>query len=368
MVLLAAAPLLAVLAAAPAPTPGAAAPAASGLELAGAPFVRYSPETAWGFGAFGLGWFSADEVTRRAGRASWVGGALQYTTREQAVAALQWDLYLAESTWRTDGALLGERWPYEWWGAGASTTSRSEPFTARTLRLDAGLSRLVRPAGPPGQGLWLGARAGVRGDEVGAFEPGGAIGGCLVEACRGGRWAGLQATVSWDTRDHVFAAWSGLWLTARAGASRPLGGDGPGWRQLDLDLRGYRTAAPLPGQVSAQLRLSAAAGDVPFHLLPTFGGDRSLRGVLEGRWRDGAAVSAQAEWAFPVAGRLGAALFGGAGTTGPRPGALSAGRLTGAGGAGLRWVLDAGDRVSLRLDYGLTRGASQWYLAIGQSL
>jgi hypothetical protein len=364
-------PLAALLAAcAPLGAAGAELASASSAppNLAGAPFVRYTPETAWGFGLVGLTWFHADDAARAAGRGSSVGLALQYTTREQTCTAAQADLFLRQGTLHAYGVLLGEQWPYELWGVGDAATAASEDFTPRTLRYEAALTQLAVDRGG-GKGLWLGLRSTGREDRIVASERGGLLDRCAVEGCEGGRVVTLQAQAAWDTRDHVFAAHRGLFLQARAGGGAAALGSGFGFAELELDARAYAPIGWVRGATLAlQGRLHATGGDVPFYLLPTFGGDKSLRGVLDGRHRDKTSLLLQAEVDLPLFWRVGLELFGGAGQVAPRPGALDAGGFVPAAGAGLRFVLDPADRVFVRLEHGVAAGSSQWYLSIGQAI
>ena len=337
--------------------------------VAGAPFVRYSPETAWGFGAAGLAWFHADPVARASGRATTVGAAFQRTSRHQTVAAGLWDAYLAEGRWRSSGSIFAERWPYDFWGAGAVTRpdGEDEDYTQRSFKLETGLERRVLDAGAGG-GLWLGGRARWRRDQISDALPGGLVDRCAVAGCRGGRVAALQAVVAWDTRDRVCAPGRGLLLTARAGGAAAALGSQLSFAELELDARGW---VPLPWRravASAQARLHSTSGEVPFYMLPTFGGDRSLRGVVEGRYRDRTSLLLQGELAVPVAWRFGVEVFGGVGGVAADPAGLSLRGLVPAGGAGLRYTVDPADGVIVRLDHGVARGSSQWYLSIGQAI
>lgn len=336
--------------------------------LAAAPFVRFTPETEWGFGAVALAWFHADPEAKAAGRGSSVGLALQYTTRHQTCTAAQADLFLRGGTLHAYGVLLGEEWPYELWGVGAAATPESELFTPRTLRYEAALSRLVVDRGG-GKGLWLGGRSTGREDRILESERGGILDACAVDGCDGGRTVTLQAAATWDTRDHVFAAHRGLYVQLRAGGALPALGSGYGFGELELDARAYGTVRALRGSTFAlQARLHATGGDVPFYLLPTFGGDKLLRGVLDGRHRDKSSLLLQAEYDLPLRWRFGLELFGGVGQVAPDPGALRLDRFVPAGGVGLRFVLDPVDRVFVRVEHGVTVGSSQWYLSIGQAI
>jgi hypothetical protein len=336
--------------------------------VAGAPFVRFTPETAWGFGAVGVTWFHADEAARAAGRASSVGAAVQLTTRHQTCTAAQADLFLQRGTLHAYGVLLGEQWPYELWGVGGAATSRSEEYTPRTLRYEAAVTRLVIDRGG-GKGLWLGARSTGREDRIVDVAPGGLLDRCALAGCDGGRVVTFQAAAAWDTRDHVLAARRGLYVQARAGGAAAALGSAYGFAELEVDARGYAALPWVRGAtVALQGRLHSTRGDVPFYLLPTFGGDKSLRGVLDGRHRDKTSLLLQAELDLPLAWRLGLELFGGAGQVAPGPGALGPGRFLPAGGAGLRLVLDPVDRVFVRVEHGVAAGSRQWYLSIGQAI
>lgn len=355
----------------PASRPLADRPVSDGVRLVGAPFARYAPETAWGFGAGGFFWFHADPVARAAGRVSSFGASLQYTLRNQMGLSAIWDLYLSEGRLRANGAFDGERWPSGIWSPGSANGARGEPYTPRSAKAEVGLAARVVDAGA-GRGLWLGLQARGRNDAIDGFDPGGLLARCAVVGCRGGDVLSLSATLAWDTRDHVLSPERGLLLEARAGRAAAWLGDQAGRRgflEVELEARAWLPVdLPRGGRVSLQGRLHTAAGTVPFYMRPTFGGDHSLRGVLEGRRRDLDALSLQAEYGLPLFWRLGAALFGGAGQVAPRMGELSWQRFVPAGGAGLRFTVDRADRVVLRLDRGYSPGSASWYLSIGEAI
>jgi hypothetical protein len=356
----------------PSLVPVTAPSAGARFRLVGAPFAQYTPETSWGFGAGGLLWFHADPVAEAAGRVSAVGASLQRTLREQADASVEWDLYLSEGRLRMSGALRDERWPNMLWGPGAAGGAQGESYVGRAVKAEAGLAALAVDA-REGRGLWLGLQARGRTDGLGSLSPGGALDRCAVTGCRGGTVLSLAATVAWDTRDHVFSPQRGLLLSARAGGSvSSLDGPGGGFSNFaegELDARAWLPLAlPHGARLALQAGLRVAAGVVPFYLRPTFGGDHSLRGVLEGRWRDLTALSLQAEYAVPLFWRLGVDFFGGGGQVAPRPGGLAWSRFVPAGGAGLRLTVDRADRVIVRLDRGYSPGFASWYASIGEAI
>ena len=347
------------------------APGPVRFRLVGGPFALYSPETSLGFGAGSLLWFHADPVAEAAGRVSSVGMSLQRTLRDQSDASAIWDLYLSEGRLRVSGALCDQRWPNKVWGPGAAGGAGGESYLARSVVGEAGLAALAVNA-EGGGGLWLGLQARGRTDGLGSFAPGGLLDRCAVTGCRGGNVFSVAATAAWDTRDQVLSARRGVLLSARAGgAVATLDDPGGGGRfaEGELDARAWLPLSlPRGARLALQARLHAAAGVVPFYARPTFGGDHSLRGVLEGRWRDLTALSLQAEYTVPLLWRLGVDLFGGAGQVAPRPGALAWDRFVPAGGAGLKVTLDRADRVFVRVDRGYSPGFSTWYAAFGEAI
>jgi hypothetical protein len=222
------------------------------------------------------------------------------------------------------------------------------------------------------RGLWLGVQTRGRTDRLASLEPGGLLDGCGATGCRGGTVYSVAGTVAWDTRDQVLSAQRGMLLSARAGggvSSLAGSGGGPGkFVEGELDARTFLPALLRGARLALQARLHAVAGVVPFYVRPTFGGDRSLRGVREARWRDLTALSLQAEYAVPLFWRLGIGFFGGAGQVAPRPGDLAWKRFVPAGGAGLRVTVDRADRVFLRLDRGHSPGFAAWYVTLGEAI
>jgi hypothetical protein len=110
-----------------------------------------------------------------------------------------------------------------------------------------------------------------------------------------------------------------------------------------------RTVFALRGKVG--MTQTGAGQDVPFYMLPTLGGSNSLRGYLDYRFRDRDLLLADAEYRFPIARRVDAALFYDAGTVAPQASGLTA-NLTADYGVGLR--LHSATHLIARVD--LARG------------
>jgi hypothetical protein len=119
----------------------------------------------------------------------------------------------------------------------------------------------------------------------------------------------------------------------------------------------------------------ATAGELPFFLLPTLGGSKTLRGYIDGRWRDRAAWFAGVEYRFWVIPRgipltrnirierLGLAAFYEIGATTPDIAAFFDSKAAMSYGFGLRVGLE---RAALfRLDFGFAPGSFNFSAGFG---
>ena len=120
--------------------------------------------------------------------------------------------------------------------------------------------------------------------------------------------------------------------------------------------------------LATNANILAAAGDVPFYMLPSIGsGEFGLRGYTQGRYRDKVALTVQAETRWHAAGRLGATVFGGLGQVAPSVGELTDALVLPAGGAGMRYQLTNEYPMHLRLDFAWGRKESLFYFSVGEA-
>ena len=97
-----------------------------------------------------------------------------------------------------------------------------------------------------------------------------------------------------------------------------LDGSGQSFRRVDADATQYvplfhrNWTVALRGRVA--LSQTAAGNEVPFYLMPTLGGQNTLRGYSDYRFRDRNAAFVSAEYRWPVFRMMDAALFADAGS------------------------------------------------------
>lgn len=321
---------------------------ASRLQLNWFPIVYYTPETSVAGGA-GL------VVTRRkAGEAEGARpDSLQaffvYTAKNQSFVRLNPEVYLQDGRIRLDLALMHVDMPTSYFGIGNpagldqdEVDALEEEYTNRRFALEG--TALFTLTGA----LRAGATMRFAADSLYDVQAGGDLAGGAVRGSAGGDVVGLGPALEWDSRDAAFAPAGGAWYRAWMRAHRDALGSDYGFEHYALDLRRYYTVRP--GHVLAlQVAADTVRGDVPFYELPS----PPLRGLYQGVFVDRTAASFQAEWRFPARGRFAAAVFAGVGGVGDTLADVKPVDLW-AAGAGVRYILNRAERITLRLDVGVS--------------
>jgi len=111
---------------------------------------------------------------------------------------------------------------------------------------------------------------------------------------------------------------------------------------------------------------TAAGNVVPFYMLPTLGGSRSLRGYEDYRFRDRNLLLLNAEYRWRVFGAMDGAIFYDAGKVAPRFGDLDFTHLKSSYGLGFRF--HSNETTFLRVDVGRSREGTRVLLSITDAL
>ena len=133
---------------------------------------------------------------------------------------------------------------------------------------------------------------------------------------------------------------------------------------------GVQTMNQIPissAMLAGQAYVEATSGDAPFDQLSLVGSSMIMRGYTRGRYRDRDLAAAQIEYRVPIAGRFGVAAFAGGGTVAPTLSDLASSKLLPSFGGGVRYLLLPKQRTTVRVDYGMGKGASGLYVAFNES-
>ena len=171
-----------------------------------------------------------------------------------------------------------------------------------------------------------------------------------------------------ETRNHPSRATSGgnYRVTVSAFSDRDYGVFN--FRRYEGEASQYTSTFNGRGVIALHARMTASDTStghrVPFYLLPSLGGSRSLRGYNDYRFIDRHAVLVNAEYRWRVHRAVDAAFFYDAGTVAPRLDDLAFSRLKTSYGLGIRIISNT--ETFLRLDIGHSREGTRLFLSLGE--
>lgn len=109
---------------------------------------------------------------------------------------------------------------------------------------------------------------------------------------------GLGAQLSYDTRDIVVNAWSGMYVNVSAMFFDKALGSTYGFQEYEFDTRFYKTFIREGNVMAFRFFTRAAYGDVPITDLSDFAGGKNLRGYYLGHYRDNVTSFVLGEWRY----------------------------------------------------------------------
>lgn len=324
------------------------------------PIIAKSIETGWSFGIAGASTFhlKAHDTTARTSNVQALG---LYTTRQQFVAALNGSIYFPGERFILNQQLSYSSFPDNFWGLGKSTPySNKESYKFKQYYV------YLHPQTLLGSNLFLGMLYEFQRVMDVQYTAGGLFDKENIQGRKGYRISGLGLSLTYDTRNNAFAPDKGVMLQFYFDHFAPMLGSDFQYTNFVLDLR--RFIRVYNRQVLAlQVYGFFNAGETPLRSLASLGGANSLRGYYAGRYRDKDLAAIQAEYRFPLFWRLGAVAFGDVGNVGANLSELNFQDIKYTYGGGLRLALNKSEKLNLRLDYGIAKASSGFYLQLGEA-
>ncbi len=176
---------------------------------------------------------------------------------------------------------------------------------------------------------------------------------------------GVGPVAVFDTRDNEMSPASGVLIDFRGNFAEEKLGSDLNYQTFSLAGNYYRRAGP--GVLALRGYACRASDKTPLFDLCLFGSGNDLRGYEVGRYRDQRMVAFQGEYRFPLAGRLGAVVFGGSGKVARTFGEMGDEPDLWSVGAGLRWLASEKARVNLSVDVAKGRDGTAAYVYVKES-
>ena len=253
--------------------------------FAGAPYIRYAPETRWVGGLTGIYYFHlGSDTSEKLTRPSDVSGGVMYSENHQYSIGVDYNLYFARDIYLINGGFHYQKIPIDFFGVGNySPVDRIDNYTPLYRGLEFYATRkFVRTS--VGDGLNAGVEAEFRDDQVTSTQDDtGLIARGMVPGTAGGLSNGAGAIVIYDTRDNIYSTISGNFESFDAECyGRTLGSDYT-FSRYTLDARKFIPIAKNQ-VVAAQWYAVVSNGVVPFYEMAELGGPSRLRGYYQGRF------------------------------------------------------------------------------------
>jgi outer membrane protein assembly factor BamA len=332
------------------------------VKVAALPIVFSQPETGIAYGAAVLPvWRFGQDTTTRSSNARLLA---YYTQRKQSSLSLTYNTFTPGEKWNLSGEAFYFNFPYYYYGTGNDTRKADKSdISYKVVIVTQRVLKKVRPHTFAGLSFRLTDLHHIRLDDD-STDDRSKPNLLLLRDPRERQTtitAGLGPTFLYDSRDNVLSTYRGSYLEASALFMGKYLGSDYGFTRLQLDARHFRPLRKandrtiLAGQVQMQFN---AGGTVPFRELANLGGERMMRGIYEGRFRDRQMVAAQLELRQQLFWRLGGVVFGAAGQVHDRLSQFRLNDFNVAAGAGLRVAVNRADRLCIRIDYAVGSGQS----------
>ena len=325
------------------------------------PFVFFSPETNWAFGAGGIIYFSLSD--RFKSKPSSITASGFYTINEQFDITILPEIYF-----NRDRYLLSTKFNYGelfdfFYGIGSTSPDiANNQYLQRNFILNVKFQMQAFD-----KNFKLGPVYEGRVMDVINTEGNLLLDSNLVRGSDGGTTSGIGFIASYDTRDNIFyPSEGGFHQFSATYYSKAFGSDFDYSKYL-LDLRRYISLSPnhiLALQVYFMLEFAYP----PFYDLALLGGDKVMRGYLYGRYRDRLYYAFQAEYRLPVIWRFGFVVFGGLGDVASELSKVTTATIKPTYGFGVRFRIDELQKLDLRVDVGFGEDdASGIYFSVNQA-
>jgi len=323
------------------------------------PVVYYTPESGLFYGASILYNFFTER--KKPIIASQIQLAAGYTTKNQTLIFLPFQIYWDQNKWRSIGELGFYNYAYPFYGIG----NNGQPDQFSTYRAIFPRARifLLKQTIP---NLFIGGRYWfenydiIEWDNTGIFQQEDYSGGLY------NRTSGIGPALIYDTRDGVYYPREGHYLESYTEFNHSLTGSTHNYGTVSLDYAYYKSITDKTVLASNAFVVNNF-GDVPFNRLAQLGGNKKMRGYFQGYFQDKNLLLGQLEIRQELFWRFGLAVFGSAGQTAANWGDYGMSRWNYAGGAGLRFVFDKTKHINVRLDYAVGKESSGFYIAFNEA-
>ena len=325
------------------------------------PLLYFTPDTRLAYGLAGAYYFKIKNTEKNTStRLSYIAGLADYTQNRQLDIWSYWYVFLRDERWILKGELRYRNFPDRYYGIGNNTPATNvERYSYNLISIKKLVMRKLASNIYFGGDYNFSSLFNFQTDNAEQLSQG------MVTGSRGGRNSGFGLVFLVDTRDNVANATKGQFLEISSYRYGRVFGGQFNYTNLLLTYSRYHR---LPWGKNHFLCFNTSAnlnfGDPPFVFMAQAGNEDILRGYARNRYRDLRFAATQVEYRLPLFWRVGLVGFAGVGDVFDRPSDVRWNTLKYSLGGGLRFMLNRKERINIRLDYGIGRANTGFYLGI----
>jgi hypothetical protein len=328
------------------------------------PLTALSTETSWVFGVANAYIFKTAKKDS-ALRVSTIPSGLLYTLNNQILIALGANIFLPKERYIIRFENSFSKFPDKFWGLGNDTDSRiSESYTFTQFYVNPQIYRKVVGDLFLGTGIDYQRVFDIEYNAGGYFDQDKVLG---VSDRSSYSVFGYSFFINHDSRNHAYQPDRGdLFRVKFSNFSQGVGSDYD-FQTVEIDFRKYIKITK-HSVLAIQSLNTFNFGDVPYRNLAILGGNNMMRGYYAGRFRDLKFAGVQAEYRFPIKGRIAGVGFAGVGEVGKELSDFELKKLKPSLGAGVRVAILRHDKLNLRFDVaGGSGGSLNYYIVLAES-
>lgn len=187
-----------------------------------------------------------------------------------------------------------------------------------------------------------------------------------IYGTNGGNQTIVSFSFAYDSRDHQNNTWNGVMISVIPEFSFRLLGSKNEFGKLTFDTRGYISLLPRH-ILCARLLYRQSFGDIPYYLLPDFGGSLLGRGYYVSRFIDRTGFYGQAEYRFPVWSIISGTAFYDIGQVQNKSADLKIRNFHHTAGFGPRFNFGSNENSILGMDFGFSSEGTILFFHAGHS-
>ncbi len=325
------------------------------------PVLYFTPETSWAFGAGAVSNFKLG-ADRNNTYESQVATGFAYTLFDQLLSFGSWRIFTERNKNLFSGELGWFDYVFFFYGIGNQVREEDEEsFDAKLPRLRFNYLRQVKPD------LYIGFRYHFDQFDIRRIKPGGLLDTGGFTGAQGGIASGLGPMIYFDSRDSQLYPTSGTFAETSVQYFHSfLGSEFRYWRWV-IDFRkvhAVKANQHFVWQAFSEIQIGAP----PFFTMAQMGGNRLMRGLFEGKYRDQNLAVLQGEYRWKFLPRWGLVGFTGLGNIYSDERKFRIRNTKATYGLGGRFQLSKREKLNLRLDFAHSPGEElRFYLTFGEA-